>query len=31
MLALLPKGDVNVQLDHGQHYEAAAIIGDAAE
>ena len=31
MLALLPKSDENVRLDQGQHYEAAALMRDAAE
>jgi REP-associated tyrosine transposase len=31
LLALLPKSDANVRLDQGQHYEAAALMSDAAE
>ena len=31
LLALLPRSDANVGLDQGQHYEAAALMRDAAE
>ena len=31
LLALLPKSDGNVRLDQEQHYEAAALMRDAAE
>jgi putative transposase len=31
LLALLSKSDANVRLDQGQHYEAAALMRDAAE
>jgi hypothetical protein len=31
MLAVLPKGNANVRVDQGQHYEAAALMRDVAE
>ena len=31
MLAVLPKGNANVRVNQGQHYEAAALMRDVAE